>query len=179
MKKNCLIGGLPPRSLRRRVAVSPCRRIAIPLILACLALAGCATLGDSGGSRRAAMNAAIRAEQPGDYFVGRRMLKNNYKVWGWVRSPRQSWKEAQSVVFNEHKAFAPVRARSAIGTDNGHEYRLQGYFSGDKVYEPASDMIFPEFVLTGYELRSQNPPNIYRRSIRNRPESNIFTKPVH
>ena len=165
------------------------------ILVSCLVLTACETLNDGSQHRTAAMNEAIRAEAPSDYFIGRRMFKKNYKVWGWVRRPQQSWKQAQLVMFNEQKTLAPDRARAAeyfakgkayedraratIGTDNNYEYRLQGYFSGNKVYEPASNMIFPEFVLTGYELRSQNPPNIYHRPIQNRPESNIFTQPVH
>jgi len=158
-----------------RILVRP----AFYVLLLCLTLTACETFNDGSSQRTAAMNEAIRAEAPGDYFIGRRMFKDNYKVWGWVRRPQQSWKQAQLVMFNEQKTLAPDRVRNAIGTDNGHEYRLQGYFSGEKVYEPASNMVFPEFVLTGYELRSQNPPNIYSRPIQNRPESNIFTKPVH
>jgi len=148
--------------------------------LVCLALAACVTLGDPiTAARQEAMNDAIRAETPGDYFIGRRMFKKNYKVWGWVRRPQQSWKDSQLVMFNEQKTLAPDRARNAIGTDNNYEYRLHGYFSGEKVYEPASNIIFPEFVLTGYELRSKNPPDIYSRPIQNQPEANIFMPPVH
>jgi len=49
-----------------------------------------------------------------------------------------------------------------IRSDNNYEYKLYGYFSGDKVYEPASNGIYPEFVLKGYELISMNPPPIFR-----------------
>ena len=38
-----------------------------------------------------------------------------------------------------------------IGSDNNYEYKLRGYFSGDKVYELVSNRILPEFVLQGYE----------------------------
>ncbi len=46
------------------------------------------------------------------------------------------------------------------------EYKLYGYFSGDKVYEPASNSIYPEFVLKGYELISMNPPPIFKSQFR-------------
>ncbi|PYJ70752.1 MAG: hypothetical protein DME75_08720, partial [Verrucomicrobia bacterium] len=46
------------------------------------------------------------------------------------------------------------------------EYKLYGYFSGDKVYEPASNTIYPEFVLKGYELISTNPPAIFKSQFR-------------
>ncbi len=38
--------------------------------------------------------------------------------------------------------------------------------SGDKVYEPASNGIYPEFVLKGYELISMSPPPIFRSQFR-------------
>jgi hypothetical protein len=39
---------------------------------------------------------------------------------------------------------------------------LYGNFSGDKVYEPASNTVYPEFVLKNYELISTNPPPIFK-----------------
>ena len=110
---------------------------------------------------RAAVSAVIASEVPGDYFVGRRFYKVDYKMWGWVKKPGEAWKQAQLVMFNEQKMLAPDRARSAIGSDNNYEYKLSGYFSGEKVYEPASDTIYPEFVLTGASVISTNPPLIF------------------
>ena len=40
-------------------------------------LNACQTV-DNEAPARAAMNAAIRAEAPGDYFIGRRMYKSDY-----------------------------------------------------------------------------------------------------
>jgi hypothetical protein len=65
-------------------------------------------------------------------------------------------------MLNEKQKLAPDRAELKFGADNNYEYRLYGYFSGDKVYEPASNGIYPEFVLKGYELISTNPPPIFR-----------------
>lgn len=130
-------------------------------VLCGLILAGCTTV-DSDGPARAAMNAAIRNEAPGDYFVGRRMYKQDYKVWGWVRKPGQLWNTSQLVMLNEQRMLAPDRTRNVIGSDHNTEYKLKGYFSGEKVYEPASDRIYPEFVLTGAEVLAVNPPNIYQ-----------------
>ena len=83
---------------------------------------------------RQAISTAIAGEAPGNYFVGRRFYKVDYKLWG---------------------------ARNAIGSDNNYEYRLSGYFSGEKVYEPASDTFYPEFVLTGTSVISTNPALIF------------------
>jgi hypothetical protein len=104
----------------------------------------------------------IASETPGDYYIGRRYYKPDYKFWGYVRKPGQPWSSAEMVMLNEKEKLAPDRERLEFGSDNNYEYKLYGYFSGDKVYEPASNGIYPEFVLKGYELISTNPPPIFR-----------------
>jgi hypothetical protein len=131
-------------------------------MLALLVLSGCQTVPQGIQQARAAMAAGIAAEPPGDYFIGRRYFKPDFKFWGYVRRPGESWSAAQLVMLNEKQKLAPDRERLAFGSDNNYEYRLHGYFSGDKVYEPASNGIYPEFVLTGYELISTNPPPIFK-----------------
>lgn len=108
-----------------------------------------------------AVAAAIAAEAPGNYFIGRRYFKKDYKVWGWVRRPGEPWKKSQLVMMNENTKLAPDRQAGTLGSDNNHEYRLQGRFTGGQVYEPASNRFYPEFALTGYELLSTSPPMIF------------------
>ena len=108
------------------------------------------------------MSESIRTETPGDYFIGRRYYKQDYKFWGWVRKPGQPWSSARLIMMNEQKKLAPDREKGTLGSDNGYEYKLYGNFSGETVYEPASNGFYPEFILSGYELRSTNPPSIYR-----------------
>ena len=72
-------------------------------------------------------------------------------------------------MLNEKQKLAPDRERLEFGSDNNYEYKLYGYFSSDKVYEPASNGIYPEFVLQGYELISTNPPPIFKSQIRGSP----------
>ena len=133
-------------------------------VLFALFLAGCAggLTEESPGVRasRLAMTAAIPSEATGDYWIGRRYFNANYKFWGYVRRPRQLWGTAQLVVMNEGRMLAPDRARDAIGIDNGAEYRVRGSFSGQKVYEPASNRFYPEFVPTSFELVNPTPPSI-------------------
>lgn len=129
---------------------------------ALLALSGCeAPIVYQTPQDRQAISAAIAGEKPGPYFIGRRFHKVDYKMWGWVKKPGEPWKKAQLVMFNEQKKLAPDRERNAIGSDNNYEYRLTGSFSGEKVYEPASDSFYPEFVLTGATVISTNPPLIF------------------
>jgi len=111
---------------------------------------------------RLAMEESIPLEDRGDYFIGRRVYKVDYKMWGYVRRPREAWTESRLVMFNEDKTLAPDRARNEIGSDNGYEYRLKGRFSADRVYEPASNAIYPEFVLEKAELLSAKPGPIFQ-----------------
>ncbi|MEI6081741.1 MAG: hypothetical protein WCR44_04835, partial [Verrucomicrobiota bacterium] len=75
--------------------------------------------------------------------------------------PGEPWKQSQLVMFNEQKKLAPDREQKKIGSDNNYEYKLNGYLSGEKVYEPASDSFYPEFVLTSLTLISTNAPLIF------------------
>lgn len=143
--------------------------------------AGCAsTLGpnpNQTAKARAAMLEEIKAEPPGAYLVGRRYYKTEYKFWGFVRSSGQPWSAAKLVMFNENQKLAPDRAAGKLGSDNNFEYKLYGNFSGDTVYEPASNGMYPEFVLKGYELRSSTPAPIYRESGATDPERRIIATP--
>jgi hypothetical protein len=119
----------------------------------------------------------IAAEQPGDYYIGRRFFRRYYFFWGYVRRPQQPWSSAQLVMLNEQKVLAPDRAANAIGYDNNNEYRLDGYFSGQTVYEPASNAFYPEFVLTGYKVISTTPPQIFRDPKASDPNRLVIDKP--
>lgn len=141
-------------------------KTALSILAAASALslfAGCANFAEtrSTAAARAEMQAAIQAEPRGNYFVGRRYFKNDYKFWGYVRKPGEQWPVAKMVMFNENKHLAPDREGGTLGMDNGYEYKLTGYFSGATVYEPASNGFYPEFVLTGYQLLDATPAPIY------------------
>ena len=142
-----------------------------------LFLAGCETTQDGYAHSQAALNQAIAAEAPGNYFVGRRFFRRNYFFWGYIRQPRQPWSTAKLVMLNEQKTLAPDRQANAIGSDNNYEYRLQGYFSGQTVYEPASNSFYPEFVLAGYKIISDHPPSIFRDSNAMDPNRYSIDKP--
>jgi predicted small secreted protein len=134
-------------------------------VLAALTLTGCQTAGAMQGiqsARIGAITESIRNEPPGNYFIGRRLYKNDYKFWGFVRSPGQPWSTAKLVMLNEQSKLAPDRELGRLGSDNNYEYKLYGSFSGQTVYEPASNGFYPEFVLRAYELRSVSPGTIYR-----------------
>jgi hypothetical protein len=145
-----------------RVGVLISRLKLCTLSILLLAIAGCETpIVYQSSQDRAAITAAIAKETPGNYFIGRRFYKVDYKMWGWVRKPGEPWKQSQLVMFNEQKKLAPDREQKKIGSDNNYEYKLHGYLSGEKVYEPASDSFYPEFVLTSLTLISTNAPLIF------------------
>jgi hypothetical protein len=148
------------------------------LFLAAGVLCSCQTV-DHDAPARAAMAAAIRAEQPGNYFIGRRMHKKDYKMWGWVREPGQPWKTAKLVMMNEQTRIAPDRVRGKLGDDNNFEYRLQGRFTGETVYEPASDRFYPEFLLTDFEVLNTKPGPIYSDKRQENPEIRLIMPPAY
>ncbi len=116
-----------------------------------------------GGPSVTAREAQIEAEPTGNFFYGRRYHVNRTWFWGYLRNPRQPWSRARLVVFNQSQKRAPDNLpqdgppgeRHAY--DNNFEYRIWGYYTGVTVYEPNSDQILPEFMLTGYELLNRNP----------------------
>ena len=151
------------------------------IVLASLALlAGCATEqsgNDHLSARRAVMLEAIHQEPPGNYYIGYRYYKQAYKMWGYVRKPGQTWDQAKLVMLNENKKLAPDRAGGKLGSDIGDTYRLTGYYSGQTVYEPASNGFYPEFVLTGYNLISTTQPPIFHTAVATDPTNNYIAKP--
>jgi hypothetical protein len=136
--------------------------LALIAVAAALVLSGCQTTQDEFSRSQTALNQTIANEPPGNYFVGRRFYRKFYFFWGYIRQPRQPWSGAKLVMLNEQKMLAPDRQANKPGFDSNFEYRLQGYFSGQTVYEPASNSFYPEFVLTGYKLISDHPPQIFR-----------------
>ena len=135
---------------------------ALPFIGFLLLLAGCETVPQGIQAAKIDMAQRYAAEAPGDYFIGRRYYKADFKFWGYVRKPGQSWSEAQLVMLNEKQKLAPDRERLDFGSDNNYEYKVTGEFSGQTVYEPASNGFYPEFVVRNFELISTSPPPIFK-----------------
>jgi hypothetical protein len=141
---------------------------AIELLVVALFLASCETLPQGIQEARVATAQRIQSEPPGDYFIGRRYYKPDYKFWGYIRRPGQPWSTAQLVMLNEKQKLAPDREQMSFGNDNNYEYKIFGHFTGDNVYEPASNSVYPEFVLKGYELISVSPSPIFKSQYNSR-----------
>ena len=136
--------------------------VSVQLALVAFLAAGCVSRVPQGIQQaNAAAAAAIQSEAPGDYYIGRRYYKEQYRFWGYVRRPGQPWSSAQLVMINEHQKLTPDREQNRRGFDQNYEYKLFGTFSPDKVYEPASNGFYPEFILRDYQLVSTNPPPIF------------------
>ena len=151
------------RTLTRRYADTPIRPHVFWVPAALLFLfSGCATPPQLAPLMESpAVAQQIAAEPVGDFYIGRRIYAPPFAIWGYVRSPRQSWKAAKLVIFNEKYQLMPDRARKQLGSDSGSEYRLYGYFSGDQIYDASSGRFCAEFVLKHAELVSANPDPIW------------------
>lgn len=107
---------------------------------------------------------AIANEPRGNWYIGRRYYIARTQFWGYLRRPGQSWDESRLVIFNEHQYRQPDRVPEepedgspAHGYDHNYEYRIFGYYTGDTVYDPNSNLFLPEFKLTGAELITATP----------------------
>ena len=79
---------------------------------------GCETVPQGIQQARIEMSQRIVAEPAGDYFIGRRYYKPDYKFWGYIRRPGQPWSTAELVMLNEKQKLAPDRERLDFGSDN-------------------------------------------------------------
>ena len=100
-------------------------------------------------------------EPLGDHYIGRRYFTHGTRFWGYLRRPREPWEKSKLVIFNEKVRRQPDRVPEAPltgrrhGFDHNWEYKIDGYFSGDQVYDPNSNYVLPEFVLKDYEVISK------------------------
>ena len=112
---------------------------------------------------------SIASEPQGDYFVGRRFHIERLHFWGYVRRPGESWDKSRLVVMSEKFMKQPDRYPEvpsgdgpSYGSDHNTEYRLWGYYSGRKTYDPNSNMVLPEFVLQRYEVKNDSPGWLFK-----------------
>ena len=150
--------------------------LAIALFPALL-LTSCETTG--GGSGRGggydsnhpavlSRNAQIAKELPGDYYIGRRWWTEGTRFWGYLRKPGQPWSQAKLVMINESTVRTPDRLEEnpitglRHGYDHNHEYRVYGSFTGERIYDPNSNLMLPEFRASRFELISKNPGFLFQ-----------------
>lgn len=90
----------------------------------------------------------------GDYHIGIRVVIPGSAVWGVVVRPGAPWGEGKWVVLNEEWVKAPDRlpekggGTDKRGFDNKVIYRMDGHFTGDRIYDICTDSEVSEFRLT-------------------------------
>ena len=89
--------------------------LASNLLIGALFLNSCETVPQGIQQARIEMAQRIAVETPGDYYIGRRYYKPDFKFWGYVRRPGQPWTTAQLVMLNEKQKLAPDRERLEFG----------------------------------------------------------------
>jgi hypothetical protein len=145
----------------------------ILLAMSCGALCHCGGVsgggsGNLGGPTVEVRNAAIASEPTGDFFYGRRYFVEKTRFWGYLRQPRQSWNRAKLVMMREDRKTTPDRLSESgpVGQryafDQNSDYRIRGSYTGRQVYDPNSNQMLPEFMLTSYELLNRQPGWLFR-----------------
>lgn len=139
---------------------------------ACLLMASCGAgsfgSGNLGGPTAEERNAAIATEPTGDFYYGRRYFVEKTRFWGYLRKPREPWRNAKLVMMREDKKLQPDRLPENGPTgqryayDQNFEYRIRGYYTGSEAYDPNSNQFLPVFMLTGYELLDRQPGWLFR-----------------
>lgn len=105
----------------------------------------------------------ISSEPRGDFYYGRRYFVYKTRFWGYLRTPGQPWSEAKLVVMNENSTHQPDRLPedgpydARHGFDQNYDYRITGFYTGRKIYDPNSNLFLPEFRATGYTVVDRNP----------------------
>ncbi len=149
-------------------------------LASCLLLTQCTSSsvgsGNLGGPTAEARNAAIASEPDGDFYYGRRYFVEKTRFWGYLRKPRQSWSRAKLVMMREDVKRVPDRLSEngqpgqKYGYDQNYEYKIRGRFTGNKVYDPNSNQILEEFMLTDYEVLNRQPGWLFRPDDRYNPK---------
>ncbi len=83
--------------------------LASNLLLGAVFFSGCETVPQGIQQARIEMAQGIAAEPAGDYFIGRRYYKPDYKFWGYIRRPGQPWSTAELVMLNEKQRIQTLR----------------------------------------------------------------------
>jgi len=153
---------------------------ALSLCLLTLFLCQCSPMSSKGvllgGPSVEERNQAIATEPTGDFFYGRRYHIEKTRFWGYLREPRMPWKTAKLVMMREDIKRVPDRLPEdgpkgqRHGYDQNHEYRIWGHYTGRKAYDPNSNQILPEFMLTNYELVERDPGWIFTPEDRYHPQ---------
>ncbi|QSR88005.1 hypothetical protein [Methylacidiphilum caldifontis] len=81
-------------------------------------------------------------------YIGHRAVDKNGSGWGWVKRPNEDWKDAHWVALKETPGgiVAPWRKLKKKTADDNFEYRMKGYITDYKVYDPHTNELLEVFV---------------------------------
>ncbi|ACD84486.1 hypothetical protein [Candidatus Methylacidiphilum infernorum] len=81
-------------------------------------------------------------------YIGHRAVDKNGSGWGWVKKPNEDWKDAHWVALKETPGgvVAPWRKLKKKTADDNFEYRMKGYITDYKVYDPHTNELLEVFV---------------------------------
>lgn len=154
-------------------------KLLLPVMFA-FGLCQCAPSGVLlGGPTPEERSLAIANEPTGNFYYGRRYFVEKTRFWGYLREPRAPWRTAKLVMMREDRIKVPDRLPEngpkgrRHGYDQNYEYRIYGNYTGSKAYDPNSNQILPEFMLTDYELLDRDPGWIFT------PEDRYYPKRVN
>lgn len=103
-------------------------------------------------------------------FTGRRWYVESRgtscRFWGYLKNPEQSWSRGRLVILDERAGISPPD-RPAIppgppfnGDDHNFEYHVTGAFTGQKAYDPNSDLELPVFAARSFQLLNRTPGDL-------------------
>src|SRR5260370_7254192 len=99
----------------------------IGISLCALFFAGCETVPQGIQQAKIEMARKIAGEPTGNYFIGRRYFKPDFKFWGYVRRPGQPWSSAVLLMLHETAKLPPDRPQFTFSYDNTYPYTLSSY----------------------------------------------------
>ena len=73
-------------------------------------------------------------------------------------------------MMDEHTIHQPDRGpepplkNAVYGTDDNVEYAITGNFTGQKAYEPSTNMVLPLFKATSYQVINRKPGFLFKPS---------------
>jgi len=151
--------------LPKVVKILPCSIIPI-LLNSCSGVSGYGAYGSPNMGNdisTAERSLQISTEPTGNFYYGRRYHVNKTRFWGYLRKPRQSWAQSKLVIMNERVRSQPDRLPEngpknfRHGNDQNFEYKITGNYTGQKIYDPNSNLFLPEFRATNYSVINRDP----------------------
>jgi hypothetical protein len=100
-------------------------------------------------------------------YIGRRWFvqapRSTCQFWGYLKKPGESWHRARLVIMDAQAGVSPPDLAPVApgppfyGEDHNCEYAVEGDFTGQRAYDPNSDLELPLFAARRFTLLNRNP----------------------